>query len=60
MLEEKHILYVIDQSDQTITEGSLVSLVFSHQEDAGTRVACGAMLWVSGALLWHREYLSKK
>lgn len=60
MLEEKHILYVIDQSDQTRTEGCLVSLVFSGQEDAGTRVACVVTLWVSGALLRHGEYLPKK
>lgn len=58
--EEKHILYVIGQSNQIITEGSLVSLVFSGQEDAGTRVTHGGRIMDFRCIVRHGEYLPKK
>lgn len=53
-------MYVIDQINQTITDGSSVSLVFSGQEDARTSVPCGGHIMGFRCIVRHRAYLRKK
>lgn len=49
LVKEKHNLYVIDQRNKIIAEGSWVSLVSPGQGCAGIWVTLG-VLWVSGGL----------
>lgn len=58
LVKENHNVYVIDERNKIIAEGSWVSLVSSGQEDAGIWVTLG-VLWVSGGLystgnVWQR------
>lgn len=59
LVKESHNLYVIDERNKIIAEGSWVSLVSSGQEDAEIQIALG-VLWVSGGLyslgnIWQRD-----
>lgn len=59
LVTEKHNLYVIDQRNEIIAEGSWVSPVSSGQEDAGIQVTLGLTVgfrWV----VQHRPCLAKK